>query len=596
MLSDYQIFDFNYSGDIINIGDKITSKIQSLKSTLPENFNELAVLDIGCDFGFWSFSAACNGAKRVVGLDRGRKVRNVGFVDLIDLNRDIVKQFPEKYSNCEFYEIDIGKQWKTYGRFDLIYMFSLYHHIFNNTGAHEPVWLWLYRQINKKGRIIWENPLTNEDGVVKLNVSKDLHGIYNAERILNEAKKYFEKTYIGPAAYRKTREIYEFKPKKIETPSYKCIVHKGSNGASRAFKYADNRRIKEISNILGIKPVHGSLNLTTEMDFDWDSHFYRAQTHDVVDRKKGLDSQWSLRWTRFYPVVINDRVKGFVLRFENEKYKNNFVEVISEKNIRNELNIHDNDTVNMIIDFSVDKLPQTTNIIPLIKDRGHEPQTAKSINNRGSNKKISKHEKESDNGKALVEFRNIHKGSHILVCGLGSSLNQLENPEDYITIGVNDIGRKFDPDYLLVLDAISNFKEDRKEHIISSRAKYVFSHVNIELKNSKLIIFKLGKRGGTSFKDDNSLDYTCNTPYVSINLAIYMGANKIGVIGVDFTDNHFYKKTGAHLLSRRLDTINKEFEILNIAARKHGVEIVNLSTESRITCFKKVSIKEFSAK
>jgi hypothetical protein len=61
----------------------------------------------------------------------------------------------------------------------------------------------------------------------------------------------------------------------------------------------------------------------------------------------------------------------------------------------------------------------------------------------------------------LASFSNVHAGGTILVCGCGQSLNQLERPEEFITIGVNDVGRKFQPDYLVVVNPPHQFTGDR---------------------------------------------------------------------------------------------------------------------------------------
>jgi hypothetical protein len=50
------------------------------------------------------------------------------------------------------------------------------------------------------------------------------------------------------------------------------------------------------------------------------------------------------------------------------------------------------------------------------------------------------------------DFRDRHSGETLMVCGCGSSLSQLVAPERVVTIGVNDVGRLFDPDYLVVLN------------------------------------------------------------------------------------------------------------------------------------------------
>ena len=66
-----------------------------------------------------------------------------------------------------------------------------------------------------------------------------------------------------------------------------------------------------------------------------------------------------------------------------------------------------------------------------------------------------------------------------------------------------------------------------------------------------------------------------------------MGAKQIGVIGVDFTDDHFYGPTGKHALSNQLSDINQQYRRLNEALQARGINVVNLSSESLLTSFRK---------
>jgi spore maturation protein CgeB/predicted O-methyltransferase YrrM len=104
--------------------------------------------------------------------------------------------------------------------------------------------------------------------------------------------------------------------------------------------------------------------------------------------------------------------------------------------------------------------------------------------------------------------------------------------------------------------------------------------------------FRLGKYGGTDIRAD-ALPYTQNSPYVAVCLAAYMGARRIGLIGVDFTDDHFFARTGTHPLARRLSEIDAQYGRLAAALGERGVELVNLSAESRLTSLRKVPVQEF---
>ena len=37
------------------------------------------------------------------------------------------------------------------------------------------------------------------------------------------------------------------------------------------------------------------------------------------------------------------------------------------------------------------------------------------------------------------DFKQAHPGQTLLVCGCGASLNELHNPQGFVTIGVNDV-------------------------------------------------------------------------------------------------------------------------------------------------------------
>jgi len=196
----------------------------------------------------------------------------------------------------------------------------------------------------------------------------------------------------------------------------------------------------------------------------------------------------------------------------------------------------------------------------------------------------------------LASFANVHRGGTILVCGCGQSLNQLAHPEQFVTIGVNDVGRKFQPDYLVVVNPPNQFAGDRFRYVEGSQAKFIFTQLDLGLTKSNVVKFSLGTQGGTDFSDPNVLHYTQNSPYVALCLAIHMGARRIGLLGVDFTNDHFFGPTGVHSLTAQLSAIDQQYRRLNEAARARGVEIYNLSSQSRLTAFPKLPQAEFAQK
>ena len=194
----------------------------------------------------------------------------------------------------------------------------------------------------------------------------------------------------------------------------------------------------------------------------------------------------------------------------------------------------------------------------------------------------------------FASFRNYHDGETMLVCGCGSSLPSIISPERFPSIGVNDVGRLFDPDYLVVINPRSQFSGDRFKYVEASHSQAIFTQLDLGIAHSNIVRFKLGRRGGTDVSDASSLPYTRNSPYVALCLAQHMGAKRIGLIGVDFTEHHFFASTGRHPLAGELNHVNNEYAALAQAFRQRGVDVFNLSAESRLTAFPKISPVQFA--
>jgi len=304
------------------------------------------VLDCGCDMGHWSFLAAQNGALSVLGLDRNRDVRGVGMVDLVALCRREAK-FRGLSSQCGFTQIELGRQWWEVGfaPFDIVFCFSMYHHWYEACGDHAPIWFWLHRHMVSDGVLLFEGPTDTSDPVVARNVSEANRENYTVASIIGAAERYFTSEYIGPALHEPTREVWRLQPKSIERKTYRGKVLRGAGGATKAFEYAGSRRIGEIADILGVRPVPGSLNVRLTEPFDWDRGYYRSRMLDVVDRSRGLDSPWAMRWARFYPVDIADEdvvtpwrtINAYAFRFEGDSYPLEFAELIAPIQLRDQL-------------------------------------------------------------------------------------------------------------------------------------------------------------------------------------------------------------------------------------------------------------------
>ncbi len=293
---------------------------------LPD-LNGKHVLDIGCDHGYWCQLAKDKGATRVIGLDRGREVKGKGFVDIVSRNREAI-------SSCEFYEQEIGRQYMSYGRFDVVLVLNMYHHAYNVSGDHETLWFWLRQQTEDSGTLMWESPVDTSDGVALKDIRPELHAGYNETAIRAAAERYFDIEDVG-AGWLASRRVWRCTPRTACT-EFSATVKDGAGGASKAFLYNNTARINELEEILGIRIFPGSLNLQADEAFDWSRGYYRAQIGDVVDRKKGLDSAWAPRWCRLYPVSLHDH-RAYAMRFEGERYKDTLVELIAPHHIRSNL-------------------------------------------------------------------------------------------------------------------------------------------------------------------------------------------------------------------------------------------------------------------
>ena len=186
--------------------------------------------------------------------------------------------------------------------------------------------------------------------------------------------------------------------------------------------------------------------------------------------------------------------------------------------------------------------------------------------------------------RTLASFRGIHSGGKIVVCGCGVSLKGFELPERFVTIGVNDVGRLFQPKYLVVVDPPSRFKGDRFQYVETSQAEYLFTQLTgLGLAHPNIVNFRLGKKDGVDSSDPNVLHYSVVSPYVALCLAAHMGAANIGLIGVDFSDHHFFGDTGPHEWNSHVASIDAQFRRLGAAFLQGGIRVFNLSAVSRLT-------------
>lgn len=199
--------------------------------------------------------------------------------------------------------------------------------------------------------------------------------------------------------------------------------------------------------------------------------------------------------------------------------------------------------------------------------------------------------------KSLKDFNQPHAGEKIIVCGCGTSLlGFAEHASRYVTIGVNDVPELFTPTYLLVTDSPLRFNLKRQTLVSKSKSKYLFTCAK-GWRHDNLVHFELGTQALTCLDKKNHLDHYLNSPYTAVCLAHKFGAKHIGIIGVDFTNGHFYNPNdGPHnvITSRHLARVNVAYQNLRTALEKRGVTLHNLSSASNLE-IPKMTLKEFDA-
>jgi hypothetical protein len=200
----------------------------------------------------------------------------------------------------------------------------------------------------------------------------------------------------------------------------------------------------------------------------------------------------------------------------------------------------------------------------------------------------------------LEQFRNIYKGEKILVLGLGPSLKDYSANyyAQYITIGVNDIEKhRIHPDYLIFLDKWNEVKDVARRPIMQkalweSKAEAIFIHKEAVIRlmppwtQDRIVHINEGLNNLKKFTNKNKyskdkLYHYLISPFVGLTLALYMGASKIGMIGVDLNDP-------SHNATKEFNNIDAK--LLQLREANPDVEFFNLSQQSRITAFPKVRL------
>lgn len=185
----------------------------------------------------------------------------------------------------------------------------------------------------------------------------------------------------------------------------------------------------------------------------------------------------------------------------------------------------------------------------------------------------------------------INKYKRCVVLGNGTSVTSYVKQEGDFTIGVNDICKFMTPNILLIVDTRKQFKsEERAREIEDTDCIHFVRDEEWNFKKGKSYMFKLGCKGQfVNFDNKEVIDTGYDSPYMACILAAKLRFKEIAIIGVDYTDNHFYAQDGPHNLMRHFDLVDSYYKKLYDFLSSKGIKFVNLSKDSKLTSVPKIS-------
>jgi hypothetical protein len=209
--------------------------------------------------------------------------------------------------------------------------------------------------------------------------------------------------------------------------------------------------------------------------------------------------------------------------------------------------------------------------------------------------------------RSLKYYKNRYIGETVIVCGLGPSLKpNLGKILQYKTIGVNDIIAIFEPTFHVVAEHLRipenipcELAWKRKRNLIlRSRNKHLFSVIDLPFVHSnpvKIETQPLTAHGISKLFEQNILFKWNKSVIVAISLVLYMGFSLIGLIGIDLHGDRA-RSNATNRLNMDIDKL-KQFDIgceyIERWSLSNGRRIVNLSKESYVDAFDKVSFEKF---
>lgn len=221
----------------------------------------------------------------------------------------------------------------------------------------------------------------------------------------------------------------------------------------------------------------------------------------------------------------------------------------------------------------------------------------------------------------LKKFKDIHKGKSCFIIGNGPSLNKMDLTKlsNHYTFGLNKIYMMFDK-VDLNLSYLVSVQQHVIEQSVNEFEKFAFP-MFLSYRKSKMHNFKnpnikyilTGNPGNTEFQTDITKKVLegATVTYVAMQIAYYMGFEKVFLIGVDHNfqfegkpleiktmegsdPNHFdpnYFK-GQQWGLPDLETSERYYNIAKKVYEDSGREIIDATVDGKLQVYKKLNYED----
>jgi hypothetical protein len=166
------------------------------------------------------------------------------------------------------------------------------------------------------------------------------------------------------------------------------------------------------------------------------------------------------------------------------------------------------------------------------------------------------------------------------VLGLGPGIEKFTNPDEDLTIGVNDIHRLFKTDFVFCMDKINRFEPSRFDTILHCKPKKFFTIWPewLKIRDGELVKIN-NQRPGTGGKVDtlgnwNKLPYHVDSTFTAACIAWHFIQAQAGFGSVILWGCHFY---GHHQLGEMIQPIQRSYARLHLAMHNTMVTLYNTS-------------------